>query len=160
MQKIPLHQAGDELRIMLAEVFDALAVDFGSIQVDIVAFEQKLRQHARSASHLEHRPATVGTQRAGDTPCDGQVGQEMLTQVFFRSYVHSILRYFASAMPVPAPASVKSVRPPRPPHEAKDQLPSSLMNLIRTKRISSSVKSPPNSLIASSSESVSASSLK
>ena len=41
LQKIPLHQAGDELRIMLAEVFDALAVDFGSIQVDIVAFEQQ-----------------------------------------------------------------------------------------------------------------------
>ena len=54
-QEIALDQPRCELRIMGVEVGDALRVDLGAPRHDIVAAQQKLRQHAHTAPHFQHR---------------------------------------------------------------------------------------------------------
>ena len=54
LQEVAFHQTRREFGVMRMQVFDAFRVDLGPVGDDVVAPEQKLRQHAHAAPDLQH----------------------------------------------------------------------------------------------------------
>ena len=73
------------------QVFHGLAVQFHHHQVQVVALQQVLRQHAHSGSYLQHVAGLVlrvAAECVHYGPRDVLVREEMLPEGFFRSYFH------------------------------------------------------------------------
>ena len=78
------------------KILDRLGVDLGAVGHHVVALQQKLRQHAHAAAHLQHRiwlGSCSARQRIAYLAGYVEIGQEMLTQRLFGSYFGQINRY-------------------------------------------------------------------
>ena len=71
---------------MQPEVGYRFAIEFDYLQVAAL-LNKKLREHTHTGAYFKHRQLAVGVQRVSDALGDGQVGEEVLTQVFLGTHL-------------------------------------------------------------------------
>ena len=71
---------------MQPQVGYRFAIKFDDFQVAAL-LNKKLREHTHTGAYFKHRQLAVGVQRVSDALGNGQVGEEVLTQVFLGSHL-------------------------------------------------------------------------
>ena len=71
LQKVALDQPVRELGVVLMQIGHTFPIHLRSVERNILPLQKKLRQHSRSAPHLEYRTTTICLQTIGNS-CEPQ----------------------------------------------------------------------------------------